>query len=146
MDLKQFLAQKLSLFFMLTTLITIVICVLGLCFDGDARFGYSELLTPVCIAALCVIPTLVTWSRRELSPREMKVRMALELVLIEAVVLGIAFASPVIDTSRASVTLAIAGSVLAIYILVRLFSWLYDSAQARELNDELARLQQLHED
>ena len=144
MDLKQFLIQKLSLFFMLTTLITLVICVLGLVFDGDARFGYNELLTPMCLAALCVVPTLVTYSRRELSPREMKARMALELALIEAVVLGIAFASPVIDTVQAPVVLAIAGSVLGIYVLVRLFSWLRDSAQARELNAELARFQQLH--
>ena len=146
MDLKQFLIQRLSLFFMLTTMITLVICAFGLCLDADARFGYNELLTPVRIAALCVIPTLVTYSRRELSPRQMKVRMALELVLIEAVVLGIAFTSPVIDTGRAAVVLAIAGSVLGIYVLARLFSWLHDSAEARKMNDELARFQQLYED
>ena len=34
MDLKQFLLQRLSLFFMLTTLITIVICVFGLSLDA----------------------------------------------------------------------------------------------------------------
>ncbi|WP_350454416.1 hypothetical protein [Slackia heliotrinireducens] len=146
MDLKQFLVQRLSLFFMLTTLITLVICVFGLCLDADARFGYDELLTPVRIAALCVIPTLVTYSSRELSPREMKVRMGLELVLIEAVVLALAFTSPAIDTDRASVVAAIAGSVLGIYVLARLFSWLHDSAQARELNAELARFQQLFEE
>ncbi len=146
MDLKQFLIQKLSLFFMLTTLITIVIYVFGICLDADARFGYNELLTPVRFAALCVIPTVVTYSRRELSPREMKVRMALELLLIEAVVMGIVFTSPVIDTSSASVVLAIAGSVLGIYILARLFSWLHDSAEARKMNDELARFQQIYQD
>ena len=146
MDLKPFLVQKLSLFFMLTTLITLVICAFGLYLDADAQFGYNELLTPVRISALCVIPTLVTYSSRELSPREMKVRMGLELVLIEAVVLGIAFTSPVIDTTQATVVLAIAGSVLGIYVLARFFSWLHDSAQARELNAELARFQQLFEE
>lgn len=146
MDLKQFLIEKLSLFFMLTTLITIAIYLFGLCLDPDARFGYDEVLTPVRLAALCVVPTLVTYSRRELSSREMKVRMALELLLIEAVVLGVAFTSPAIDTSQASVVLAIAVSVLVIYILARLFSWLHESAEARKMNAELARFQQLHQD
>ena len=66
MDLKQFFLQKLSLFFMLTTLITIVICMFGLSLDANARFGYDELLTPVRLAALCVIPTFVTFSRHDL--------------------------------------------------------------------------------
>ena len=145
MDFKQFFIQKLSLFFMLTTLITVAICVTGLAFDADARFGYHELLTPIFLAACCVLPTFVTWSRRELKLKELMVRMVLELILIEAVILGFAFASPVIDTGRISVVLTIAGSVLAIYILARLLSWLQDSAEAKKLNDELLRFQQFHE-
>lgn len=146
MELKQFFLQRLSLFFMLTTLITVVICMFGLSLDANARFGYGELLAPVRLAALCVIPTFVTFSRRELSPKKMKIRMALELLLIEAVVLGIAFTSPVIDTSQAAVVLAIAASVLVIYVLARLLAWVHDSAEARRMNVELARFQQLHQD
>ena len=146
MDLKQFFLQKLSLFFMLTTLITVAICVLGLSLDADARFGYDELLTPVRLAALCVVPTFVTFSRSELSPKKMKMRMTLELLLIEAVVLGIAFNSPAIDTSQVAVVFAIAGSVLVIYVLTRLLTWLHDSAEARRMNAELARFQQLNQD
>ena len=146
MDLKQFFLQKLSLFFMLTTLITVAICVLGLSLDADARFGYDELLTPVRLAALCVVPTFVTFSRSELSPKKMKMRMTLELLLIEAVVLGIAFNSPAIDTSQVAVVFAIGGSVLVIYVLTRLLTWLHDSAEARRMNAELVRFQQLHQD
>ena len=146
MELKQFFLQRLSLFFMLTTLITVVICMFGLSLDANARFGYGELLTPVRLAALCVIPTFVTFSRRELSPKKMKMRMALELLLIEAVVLGIAFASPVIDTSQAPVVFALAGSVLIIYVLARFLTWLHDSAEARRMNAELIRFQQLHQE
>ena len=142
MDLKQFFLQKLSLFFMLTTLITVAICVLGLSLDADARFGYDELLTPVRLAALCVVPTFVTFSRSELSPKKMKMRMTLELLLIEAVVLGIAFNSPAIDTSQVAVVFAIGGSVLVIYVLTRLLTWLHDSAEARRMNAELVRFQQ----
>ena len=144
MSFKQFFIEKLSLFFMLTTLITIAIFVIGSAFDAEARFGYEAMLTPLRYAASCVLPTFVTFSRRELKKKELIARMALELVLIEAVMLFFAFTSPVIDTNRISVVLVIAGSVLIIYIIARLFSWLRESAEARVLNEDLRRFRQMH--
>ena len=144
MSFKHFFIHKLSLFFMLTTLITVAVCVIGSAFDANARFGYDAMLTPVRYAACCVIPTFVTYSKRELKPRELMARMVLELILIEAVMLGLAFASPAIDTSKSSVVLVIAGSVLVIYILVKFFSWLLDAAEAKKLSTELLSFQQLH--
>ena len=137
MSFKHFFIHKLSLFFMLTTLITVAVCVIGSAFDANARFGYDAMLTPVRYAACCVIPTFVTYSKRELKPRELMARMVLELILIEAVMLGLAFASPAIDTSKSSV-------VLVIYILARFFSWLLDAAEAKKLSTELLSFQQLH--
>ena len=144
MSFKQFFIEKLSLFFMLTTLITIAIFVIGSAFDAEARFGYAAMMTPLRYAACCVLPTFVTYSRRELKKKELIARMALELVLIEAVMLFFAFSSPVIDTTRISVVLVIAGSVLIIYVMARLFSWLRESAEARVLNEDLRRFRQLH--
>ena len=144
MSFKQFFIEKLSLFFMLTTLITIAIFVIGSAFDADARFGYAAMMTPLRYAACCVLPTFVTYSRRELKKKELIARMALELVLIEAVMLFFAFTSPVIDTNRISVVLVIAGSVFIIYVMARLFSWLRESAEARVLNEDLQRFRQLH--
>ena len=144
MSLKQFLIQKLGLFFMLTTLITFAIYFLGSQLDSDARFGYDIFLSPLIYAGCCVIPSLVTWSKRELKARELAVREALQFLLTEAVVLALAYRSSYIDTSRTSVVLAIAGSVLVIYVLVVLFSWLVNSVQARKINDDLQTFQRLH--
>jgi hypothetical protein len=144
MDFKRFLINKLILFFLLSTLITVAVSLIGLLFDGDMRFGYREMLIPIEYAALCMLPTLVTWSKRELSPKALLVRKALMLVLIESVILFIAFTSDVIDTSRVEVVLAIAGSVLAIFVLVHLFMWLKETAEAKKLNRELEAFQKLH--
>lgn len=144
MTFRTFIIHKLTLFFMLTTLITVAIYITGSVFDPGARFGYESMLTPLVYSACCVLPTFVTYSKRELSAREMIPRMALELVLIEGVMLGLAFSSSAIDTTRPAVVLAIAGSVLAIYLLARLFGWLRDSAQAKQLNADLQRFQQQH--
>lgn len=145
MEFKRFLVNKLILFFMLSTLITVTISLMGSAFDGDARLTYGDMLEPLVYAVLCMLPTLVTWSRRELSPKALLLRKALMLVLIEGVILFLAVTSPQIDTDRGEVVLALAGSVLVIFVLVHLFLWLKDSAEAKKMNRDLAKFQKLHE-
>ncbi len=145
MEFKRFLVNKLILFFMLSTLITAAVSLIGSTFDAGARFGYDVLLTPMKYAALCLLPTLVTWSRRDLSAKELLVRKALMLILLEGVILLIAFMSPVIDTGSMRVVLTLAGSVFVIFALVNLFLWLKDSAEAKKMNIALAEFQKLHE-
>ena len=144
MSIKQFIVRKLGLFFMLSTLITVAIYLLGSHFDGEARFGYDGFLSPLLYAGCCVLPSLVTWSKRELKPRELILRELIEFLLTEAVVLCLSFRSRMIDTSRPAVVLGIAVSVLVIYLLVFLFSWLVNSAQAKQVNEELQAFQRLH--
>lgn len=145
MELKRFLVNKLILFFMLSTLIAVAVFLTGSAFDSGASLGYDALLVPIEYAALCMLPTLVMWSRRELSVRELLVRKALMLVLLEGVILFIAFTSPVIDTSSLRVVLTLAGSVLAIFVLVNLFLWLKNSAEAKNISRDLEQFQKLHQ-
>lgn len=144
MELKRFLVNKLILFFMLSTLISVAVALIGSAFDSQARIGYDGLLAPVKYAGLCLLPTLVTWSRKELSVKQMLFRKALMLALLEAVILFIGYRSPAIDTDRAEVVLALAGSVLIIFVLVNLFRWLRESVEARQMNRDLARFQKQH--
>ena len=145
MEFKRFLIHKLGLFFMLSTLITLAVSLLGTAFDSGARFGYDTLLTPIKYAALCLLPTFVTWSRRELSLKALLLRKALMLILVEAEILLIAFTSPAIDTGRPLVVLSLAGSVLLIFVLANFLIWLRESAEARLMNLDLARFQKRHE-
>ena len=145
-EFKRFLIDKLILFFMLTTLILFAIFFIGSAFDADARFGYDAILAPVEYAFLCVLPTFVTYSRRELKPKELLFRIVLEFLLIEAIVLGAAFHSALMDTTRISVVLTIAGSVLVIFLLVHIFAWLMDSIESMKMNQALAQLQKRAED
>lgn len=144
MDFKRFLVNKLILFFTLSTLITVTVALVGSAFAPAERFGYKTMLLPIRYAALCMLPTFVTFSKRELSPRSLLVRKALMLVLIEAVMMIIAFTGPEIDSDRPEVILVIAGCVLVIFVLVHLFLWLKDAAEAKKLNLELTAYQTLH--
>lgn len=144
MDCKRFLINELILFFVLSTLITVAVVLVGSMFDPNGQFGYKDMLVPIKYAALCMLPTFVTFSKRELSPKALLLRKALMLALIEGVILLIAFTSDVIDTSRIEVVLAIAGSVLVIFVLAHLFMWFKESAEAKKLNRDLQQFQKLH--
>lgn len=144
MEFKRFVVNKLILFFTLSTLITVTVALVGSAFAPDERFGYGTMLLPIKYAALCMLPTFVTFSRRELSPKAMLFRKALMLILIEAVMMIIAFTGPEIDTDRPEVILVIGGCVLVIFVLVHLFLWLKDSAEAKRLILDLEKFQQLH--
>ena len=146
MEFKKFLTEKLILFFMLSTLITAAVSLIGSAYDKDALLGYDALLAPMRYAALCILPTFVTWSRHELSLRELLFRKALMLVLLEGVMLYIAFTSPVIDTDRIRVVLTLMGSVLIIFLLVNLFLWLRDSVEAGRMNQDLENFRRLHDE
>ena len=65
------------------------------------------------------------------------------LVLLEGVMLYIAFTSPVIDTDRIRVVLTLMGSVLIIFLLVNLFLWLRDSVEAERMNRDLENFRRL---
>lgn len=145
MELKRFIVNKLILFFILSTLIAAAVSLIGSAFDKDASIRYINLLTPMEYAALCILPTLVSYSKHELSPKALLLRKALSLLLIEGIMLFIAFQSPAIDTKRPKVALAIAGSVLVIFVLAHLFLWLKDSAEAKKMNRDLVKFQKQHE-
>lgn len=145
MDLKRFLINRLILFFILSTLIAVAVSLIGSAFDPGAGLSYGSLLMPMEYAALCLLPTLVTYSPRELSPKAMILRKALMLLLLEGVILFIAFTSPGIDTGSAEVVLTIAVSVLVIFVLANLLLWLKDSAEAKTMNRDLERFRKLHE-
>ena len=145
MDLKRFLINRLILFFILSTLIAVAVSLIGSAFDAEAILSYGSLLMPIEYAALCLLPTLVTYSRRELSQKAMLLRKALMLFLLEAVILFIAFTSPGIDTGSAGVVLTIAVSVLVIFVLANLLLWLKDSGEARIMNRDLERFRKLYE-
>ncbi len=144
MEFKRFLVNKLILFFMLSTLIAVAVSLIGSRFDGGASLGYDALLSPIKYAGLCLLPTLVTWSRHELTLRELLWRKALMLVLLEAEILLLAFTSPAIDTESIRVVFSLAGSVLVIFVLVNLFTWLSSSVEAKKMNADLEKYQQLH--
>lgn len=141
MKLKEFLFRQLMSFFVLTTLITIAILILGSIFDPDAELKYDAMASPLIFAALSVLPGMVMYSRRELSVGQVIFRKIIQLLLIEAEVLAIGFSSPLIHTEQAGTVAALVCSVIVIFAAAHFFSYLSELHTAKQLTSMLTSFQ-----
>lgn len=81
------------------------------------------------------------YSRRELSVGQVIIRRMIQLILIEAEVLTVAFCSPLIHTEQAGTVVALAFSVIVIFAAANFFSYLTDLHTANQLTDLLTSFQ-----
>ena len=88
---KEFILACLRSFFAIVTLVNVAVFVLGFTMDPERLFGYEVFLMPLIYGALGILPNIVMYSKRELKIRELLVRKAIQLVLIEGLVLFAVF-------------------------------------------------------
>lgn len=138
---KDFWIDLLRTYAMVTTLITVVLCVAGSLLMPELTFGYQAFSAPLVYGLAGTLPNLVLYSRHELKIGELLVRKVLQLLLIEAGVFFVALYGSQSYWQRPGMLLVLGGSVLAVYIVANLFSWLADVRSARILSRELMTLQ-----
>lgn len=141
MTIKEFLISRVQLFFLLTTLILAASAVIGAVIAPEEELHYYQLFGPMAFAGLCVLPTCVSFFRKEPTLGQFIFRKAIELILIECIILFII--SPLDDGSiPALLFYVILGAVvLVIYILALLIMWLQKYRQSKKLTDQLKNLQ-----
>lgn len=138
MNPKDFLKSLFTSFFIVVTLVTIAMAVLGLTLEPDRTFGYEAYFFPPFYSALSMLPAVVMYSKKELTIRQIVFRKLLQLVLIEFLLLGFMMMNGFRDF-RVLIIQAIA--ILFITLAVAAISWLLDLKSARELNKDLAEYQ-----
>lgn len=144
MDFKTFFNKKILIgFFVATTCIGVAMAILGMVFEPDKRFGYQGLFSPMIYGVLTMLPSLVTYSKRELSVRGAFVRKLFELVMIELIVLAIVYFGGSLTSMSLAISLAL--SVLLIYMTVNLVLWINDRKTAKAFNEALFEMQQNNE-
>lgn len=142
MNIKEMLYRSLMTFFVLVTFITAGIMILGLAFDPDAKFGYDAYFSPFVFAFLGVLPNLIIYSSKELSNKQIIVRKLIQLAVIEAEVIGVCMASPLINTEKDGVIAGVSVSVFVIFILTNFVIIINDYFSAKKLTKDLMRFQE----
>lgn len=139
MSFKAFLKRCLMEYFIITTCVTAAIAILGQALDPAARFGYEAYWSPLIFGFVGLLPSLVTYSRKELSFRQALLRKAIHVVVLEATLAAFGFWAGILHAlSDASVFML---AVFIIYLAVNLLSWQFDKKDAGEINRTLKYLQ-----
>ena len=145
MNWKNKFDQILKLYFMLVTFITVLLMILGIAFDSDRTFSYQVFASPLIYAAIGVFPVFLPGEEKELSVKKLILRRIIQLVIIETIILFLAFSSDNIPTEKRSVVVEIAVGIVVIYLLINALEYLFEKREAEELNDILANYQKMVE-
>ncbi len=137
MRIKEKFGEAFRLYFILVTLITVLLMVLGLLFDSDRTFGYEAFVSPLLYAAVGVIPVFFFHSDKEISMKQLIIRRIIQELSVEALILLIVFNAPNIPSERPGVVIAIAAGVLVVFILSMVVEYIFELTQANEMNGYL---------
>lgn len=139
MSFKTFLKRCLLEYFIITTCVTAATAILGLTLDPAAKFGYESFFSPLIFGFVSLVPSFITYSRKELSFRQTLVRKVLHVIVLEAILVGFGFWAGILrDPTGASF---FAFVVFIVYLTVNLISWNLDRKDANEINKTLKSLQ-----
>ena len=139
--MKEKIGEAFRLYFILFTLISILLMILGMMVDSDRKFGYEVFVSPLVYAAIGVIPVFLFNDDKEVSMKGIIIRRIIQLLLVEAVVLVIAFSSKNVDTDKMAVVVGIAVGVAVVFILSLLVEYMFELSMSRKLNEALEMYQ-----
>ena len=140
MDFKTFFIKKIMMSFCISlTCIIGAMALIGLVFEPSIRFGYEAFLSPDIFGILGTLPTLVKYTKKELSIEQTLLRNVLHLILLEAVILTSLYLAGLLTSISMAVSLAI--SIVVIDFTVNLVLWIHDAKTAKEFNDALQKMQ-----
>lgn len=140
MSFKEFVKSMIKDMFIITTLVNITMFVLGSIYRPQVTLPYYVFLYPVAYGILGALPSLVLYSRKELSVKQLILRKVLSIVLLELLLGSFTFLGYLEEVSL-SMLLSFAISVLVVYVLVNVIEWLIDTHNAVELMKELRQYQ-----
>ena len=143
MSKKEFMGQVYISFFVVVTCITLRMAFMGMIYAPDTRFGYEALLFPVFYGFLGILPSAVLYSRKELTVKQMLLRKIIQLILIEAIMVGIVF---FLGGTDFSTLLPFMIMVLAVCLAAEGILWLAADKKVKKLNAQLKRFQDRESD
>lgn len=140
MNFKEFLIKNvMNSFFISVTFICIGMAIVGSIFEPDTRFSYSGFLSPIIFGMAASFPSLVKFSRHELTIGETIFRKILHLLLLELTINGILFINGALK--NLSVTISLAVTIFIIDLAVNVVMYINDLRCAKLINRGIREIQ-----
>ena len=139
---KEFIIGLIRTYFSVVTLVNVAILIIGLQNASDSRFGYEAFAAPLIYGAAGTLPNIVMYSKRELNVKGLLVRKIIQFILIEGVVLFVAFYNQVDLGKSSELIIPVAISIFVIYVIATLIDWIQNSISAKQMTVELMKFQE----
>lgn len=139
---KELINDMIYTYFMLVTMILGVMWILGTHFMPEVTFGYEAFSIPLIYAAYGTLPNIVMYARKELTMKQFLIRKAIQLVLVELIVIQVAIPNEVLEEGKIEVVVSLAISICVVFILTHLIEWFQNYTMAKKMTEELIIFQQ----
>jgi hypothetical protein len=140
--MKEHFKENFRNYFIVVTLINLLMLVTGKIFAPEQRFGYEVFIYPLVYGALGLIPSIFFPEKKECSMKEYVIRQIIGAIMTAIIIDGVIFTGKEMTKEYIIIALVNAVGVFVIYALVNLITWVLDSKTARELNEELTAYQE----
>ena len=135
--------KNLRDYFIIVTGINVAMAILGLNFEVNKTIGYEAFFSPLIIGAVAVLPSIVMYSAKELSLKQMLLRRGLHLVVLEITLTGFGYLAGFFTDN--TILFPFILIVLLVYVFTLVFNWILDSRTAKEINRGLKLLKEYDE-
>lgn len=139
--MKENIKDNLMNFFIIVTLVNIVIFVCGTILAPDQEITYSAFLVPIIDGALGIIPGIVMYSKRELTVKQMIVREVIQLLSIELIILIFTFGINGLRIENLTLIIAEMVSIAVVFVLVIVIRFFFDKRSAKIMTSDLKEFQ-----
>lgn len=135
MKLTDYIKKLIRDYFVIFAIVVICITVLRQIFSPDEYFELKDIFIYMICALAGDLPSLIFYSPKEISEKEMRLRLIIHFVVLEAVLLTLAnvmgWVTGILNT------ILFAFQIAVIYVLLRFLSWMDDRKVAYRINEKL---------
>lgn len=141
MNGKDFWGGMVRTYFILVTLITITLYVMGMLFDPNRQLGYEAFAAPLIYAGCTVVVNVVMYSKKELTIKAFLFRKVIQFFLLEGIILFVIYGSVDVLIENRSSAMSIMISVFVIFVLSHAVLGLENYLSAKKMTEELIEFQ-----
>lgn len=142
MTFKDFIISRAQMFFFLVSMILLAQVSLGMIIEPQQVLHYKDFISTFVMAGACMLPTVVTYSKKELKLKQMIFRQAIQFAMIEAIMLTFAIIGIESSAEKPLNVLTICIVTAIIYFLAIFIMWYKQYRESKILTELLKDFQQ----
>ena len=138
MKLTDFIKRLIRNYFIIFAIIVIFLTILRQIFLPDSFFTVNDIYIYMLCSLAADLSSLILYSHRKIPEKEMRIRIILNFLVLESILLVLANVMGWISGIQNTIVLAV--QIALIYVVIRFVLWMSDRKSAQSINEKLKTL------